>query len=165
MSEPKNPPAFEAPRPGPEHEILQKDVGTWDAAVEIRFPGVPAQLSEGEATNRLICGGLWLVSDFRNQTTGFEGHGVYGYDPAKKKYVGTWVDPMRTFLVVAEGTWDPATRTLTMSTEATGPGGKPMRWRELTTTVDADTLRWRQLVPMPDGSEHEMMIVTYRRRK
>ena len=59
---------------------------------------------------RLACGGLWLISDFLNETTGFEGHGVHGWDPRKKAYVGTWVDTMRTFLGLVEGSYDPAAR-------------------------------------------------------
>src|SRR5580692_10622765 len=83
-------PSFTPPAPGPEHRVFEKDVGTWDADVEVRMPGAPLQTSRGVAVNRLVCGGLWLVGDFRNETSGFEGHGVYGYDPQTKKYVGTW---------------------------------------------------------------------------
>src|SRR5438093_10659504 len=37
---------FQPPQPGAEHAVFKKDVGTWDAAVEIRLaPGVPAQTS------------------------------------------------------------------------------------------------------------------------
>lgn len=166
MSESPRPPEFNPPRPGPGHEVLKKDVGVWDAAVEIRLgPGVPPQLSKGVAHNRLACGGLWLVSDFKNETTGFEGHGVYGFDPRKDRYVGTWVDPMRTFLAVGEGTFDPASRTMTMWFETTGPQGKPMRWRETTETRDGDTQVFRSFLPGPDGAEHEVMTVTYVRRR
>ena len=105
------------------------------------------------------------MAEFSNHTTGFEGHGLYGYDPAKGKYVGTWVDPMRTFMAVGEGSWDAATRTMTYWTEATGPGGKPMRWRETTETKDPDTQVWRSFMPGPGGSELEVMTATYRRRK
>jgi hypothetical protein len=36
----------------------------------------------------------------------FMGHGVYGYDLAKNKYVSTWVDSMGSFVVNAEGAAD-----------------------------------------------------------
>ncbi len=62
--------------------------------------------------NKLV-GGSSLVIDFANDS-GFQGHGVYGWDPAKQKYVGTWVDPMRTFLSPMEGTWDAATKTMSL---------------------------------------------------
>src|ERR1700689_3094594 len=98
-----DPPQFHPPTPGPEHAVFSKDVATWDADVLVRMPGAPPQESRGVAVNRLVCGGLWLVSDFKNETTGFEGHGVFGYDAQQKKYVGTWVDPMRTFLAPMSG--------------------------------------------------------------
>ena len=166
MSDAPNAPELHIPKPGPEHEVFRKDVGTWDAAVEVRFaPGQPPQVSKGQATRRLACGGLWLITEFMNETTGFEGHGVFGYDPARKKYVGTWVDPMRTFMATSEGTWDAAAKTMTMWTEATGPHGKPMRWREVTEARNADTQVWRSFMSLPDGGEAEVMTVTYRRRK
>jgi hypothetical protein len=159
-------PKFQLPVPGPEHEVFKKDIGTWDATIEVHTgPGMPPMVSAGVATNRLACGGLWLVTEFINHTTGFEGHGVYGFDPAKGKYVGTWVDPTRTFLAVGEGTWDAAARSMTFWTETTGPHGKPMRWRETTETRDPDTLVWRSFMPGPDGGEREVMNATYRRRK
>src|SRR5262245_15658768 len=98
MSEAKKP-DFTPPGPGPEHAVFAADAGPWDVGVEARpVPGAPAVVSSGIATSWLVCGGMWLVSDFKNETSGFEGHGIYGFDPVKQKYVGIWVDSMRTFL-------------------------------------------------------------------
>src|SRR5207237_6024874 len=83
------------PKPGPEHEILKKDVGVWDATVETTMePGGKPNVTKGVETNTLLGGGLWMVQDFKGEFMGvpFQGHGVAGYDPFKKKYVGTWVD-------------------------------------------------------------------------
>ena len=154
-----------APPLAPELKVFEKDVGTWDADVEVRpMPGAPLIPSRGLMVNRLIGGGRWLVSDFTNETSGFQGHGVYGYDPAKKKYTGVWVDNARTFLAVAEGTWDAATHTMTFDTEIALPDRR-MRWRETTQSKDADTQVFRSLMPTPEGGEFEMMTVTYRRRR
>ena len=109
--------------------------------------------------NRLVCGGLWLVSDFRNETSGFEGHGVFGYDVQKKKYVGTWVDPMRTFLAPMEGEWDAAKRTMTFVVDHA-----PMRWRETAEQLDDVTQVFRVFMAPPGAPEAEVMTVTYRRR-
>jgi hypothetical protein len=167
MSEtPKAAPSFRPPGPSAEHELLKSDVGTWDASIEVNVvPGTPPQGSRGVARNRLACGGMWLITDFLNETTGFEGHGIYGWDPAKGKYVGTWIDPMRTFIAVSEGTYDPATRTMTMWFETAGPQGKPMKWREVTERKDADTRVWRSIMSSPDSKEFEVMKALYTRRK
>ena len=53
------------PQPTPEHEILKKDVGTWDATVKFwEKPGGEAQESKATEKNELLPGGLWLVSRF-----------------------------------------------------------------------------------------------------
>src|SRR5207244_2701258 len=136
----------------------------WDAEIEVRpQPGAEAQRSAGVSLNRLV-GGRWLVSDFKNETTGFEGHGVYGWDSVKGKYVGTWVDPMRSTMVLAEGTWDAETRTMTYWGEMV-MNGAPIRWREVTHTVDENTQTFRSFMPLPKGEEFEMMTVTYKRRR
>jgi hypothetical protein len=72
---------------------------------------------------------------------------------------------MRTGLAPMEGSWDPATKTMTFAAELVLPGGRTMRWRETTETVDADTQVWRSLMPGPDGAEVEVMKTTYRRRR
>lgn len=143
--------------------VFAKDVGTFDVSLEVRpGPGEP-QLSKGVATGRLISGGTWLVVDFKNETTGFEGHGVYGWDAAKGCYVGNWVDDMRPFMAIAEGTWDPATRTMTWLTDCPSPHG-PMRLRETMQSVDDSTQIMRVFIPSPSG-DFEMITATYRRRK
>jgi hypothetical protein len=157
-------PSFSPPAAGTEHRVFLKDVGTWDAEVEVRMFGAPPEKSRGVSVNRLLSNGLWLVCDFRNETTGFEGHGIYGWDAQKKKYIGTWVDSMRTFLAPMEGTWDAATRTMTFVVDHAGPRG-PMRWRETTQTVDDDTQIYRLIMPGQDGGESEVMTVTYKRRR
>jgi hypothetical protein len=124
-------------------------------------PGAPEQRSKGVAHSRLV-GDRWLVTDFKNET-GFEGHGIFGWDAARKAYVGTWVDPMRSFLTVMEGAWDPDTKTMTFRAEAKLPDGHLLSWREQTEHVDENTQVFRQLWALP-GGEHEMMHVTYTRR-
>jgi hypothetical protein len=142
-------------------KIFEKDVGTWDAEIEVRpHPGAEPQRSTGVSVNRLV-GGRWLVADFKNDTTGFDGHGVYGWDASKQKYVGTWVDPMRSSLVVAEGSWDG--RMMTYQAEIT-VGERLIRWREVTETIDDRTQVFRSWMALPDGGEFEMMTVTYKKR-
>src|SRR5687768_4656830 len=96
-----------------EIKLFEKDIGTWDGELEVTpQPGAEPQRSTGVMVNRVV-GGRWLVADFKNATTGFEGHGIYGWDAAKRCYVGTWVDPMRSSLVIATGTFEPEARRMT----------------------------------------------------
>ncbi len=152
------------PTLGPELALLEKDVGEWDAAITVTsVPGAPPQASTGRLVGRLISGGRWLLTDFKNHTTGFEGHGIYGYNAASKRYVGTWVDDMRTNLYLGEGDWDEATKTMTYRWTASMPDGKVMQWRETTEVVSEAEQIFRVLFPSPEGAEFEMMRVIYRR--
>ncbi len=148
----------------PEYARLHKDVGEWEAEITIRpQPGAEPQLSKGRLKGHLICGGRWLVTEFANHTTGFEGHGVYGFNPATSRYVGTWVDDMRSNLYVAEGDWDETALTMTFHWTATMPDGRVMAWKETSKLVSENEQLFRVLFPLPDGSEFEMMRVNYRR--
>jgi hypothetical protein len=156
------------PKPGPEHQILKQDEGTWDATVEMLAgpPGAPASTSKGVETNKLTGGGLWLVTDFKSEMMGqpFEGHGVTGWDPAKKKFVGTWVDSMTTTLTTMESTYDPAAKRITGWMEAPDETGKPTRTKLVTEYKDADT-RVFTMYMVNDGKETPSMRITYKRRK
>jgi hypothetical protein len=153
------------PKPGPEHEILNKDVGTWDATVEMLMP--PGPPSKGTEVNTLGPGGLWLISDFKSEMMGapFQGHGVSGWDPAKKKYVGTWVDSMSTGVFTIEGTYDAASRSMTSMMSGPGEDGQPMTMKAVTQMKDDDTRVFTMHMKGPDGKEAPTMRITYKRRK
>jgi hypothetical protein len=154
------------PKPGPEHEVLKKDVGTWDATVEMLMPpGAPP--STGTEVTTLGPGGLWVITDFQSQMMGapFQGHGVGGWDPAKKKYVGAWVDSMSTAVFVTESTYDAASRSMTGTLEGPGPDGQPMKMKAVTQYKDDDTRVFTMYMPGPDGKEAPSMRITYKRRK
>ena len=143
--------------------IFAKDEGIWDAEMEIRpAPGAEPFRQKGVSTNKRIAGGRWLVVDFKAET-GFEGHGIYGWDASTEKYTGVWVDSMQTAISRAEGSWDPATKTMTFHVEVMHAGQK-VRYREETKTLPDGSLVYRNLVPTPDGGEFEMIRATYRRR-
>jgi hypothetical protein len=152
------------PQPGPEHEMLKKDVGTWDATVEMFMdPGGAPSVSKGTETVSML-GGFWQVSEFKSEMMGqpFGGRGAMGYDPAKKKYVGTWIDSMTPGYYTTEGTYDPATKTLTATMEGPGPDGAVTKTKETTEWKDADTRVFTMYAP--DGKSVGMRI-TYKRRK
>jgi hypothetical protein len=155
------------PKPGPEHELLKQDVGTWDATVEMFEPGKPPAVSKGSETTSLV-GGFWAVSDFKSDLMGqpFEGRGTVGFDTNKKKYVSTWVDSMSTGFMTGEATYDPKTKTMTGFMEGFDPAqGKAVKMRETTEWKDADTKVFTMFMTGPDGKEVQTMKITYKRRK
>lgn len=159
-------PQPEMPKPGLEHKLLADDVGTWDAVVEMRMaPGAPPETSKGIEKVSML-GGFWQVTDFESTMMGqpFKGHGLAGFDPAKKKYVWTWVDSMSSGLSIGEGTYDAQTKTLTGTMEGPGPDGKPMKLKETIVWKDGGRV-FTMAAPGPDGKDFTMMRIVYTRRK
>jgi hypothetical protein len=160
--------AQDMPKPGPEHDLLKQDVGVWDANVEFfAAPGVPPSVSKGVSTVSML-GGFWQIDEFKSEFMGapFEGRGQTGWDPAKKAYIGSWVDSMTPSLMISSSTYDPKTRTMTGWSEMEGPDGKPVKSRGVTEWKDADTRVFTMYAPGgPDGKDWLNMRITYKRRK
>lgn len=154
------------------HEVLKKDAGVWDAEVTIWPQGPQAEplTSPGVETNRIVGGGLWLISDFKGSVAGqtFEGHGQFGYDPIEKKYVGTWVDSMSPFLNTMEGTYDASTQTLTMISEGRDPQtGKTVKSKSEARYVDEDHRIFTMSMANPANPSQfvKVMQIDYTRRR
>ena len=152
----------------PEHTLLRRDEGVWNATIQIvPAPGASPEVSHGTETNVLGPGGLWLISDFKGQVMGepFQGHGVLGYDPVKKKYVRIWVDSTQAFLWPSEGTYDPSTRTLTLWMESPDSSGQTVRFKTTTVWKDDNTRVYTMYAPASEAPESASMTITYKRRK
>lgn len=150
------------PAPGPEHQVLKMDEGTWDAVVEFMpGPGMPAVTSKGVEVNTIGCGGLCLITDFKGDAMGsaFHGHGTATWDAQKKKYVGSWVDSMSRGLAHSQGTWDPATRKFTGTME-----GPDMKTRTVVEYRDGSRVM-TAFAAGPDGKEMQVLKITYTKRK
>lgn len=142
--------------------VFQKDVGTWDAELTITpGPGAPPIVQTGVSQNRLL-GDSWLIVDYR-AASGFEGHGVYGWDDLRRCYIGTWIDSVSPTMARLEGSWDIATRTMSFTAE-TLRDGNPFRYREVTRTLDEGVQLYQNLVPLPGGGEFELIRTIYRRK-
>jgi Protein of unknown function (DUF1579) len=153
--------AQDMPKPGPEHQKLHANAGTWDAAIDSM-----GQKSTGVSENKVTLGGFWLVDHFTGEFGGmkFEGRGFTGYDPIKGKYVGTWFDSMSPSMMVLEGSYDAAGKVLTMTGMGVGMDGKPAMHRMVTTHTGADTMEFEMFVTGADGKETPMMKISYTRR-
>jgi hypothetical protein len=154
--------AQEPPKPGPEHAMLKKAEGTWDATVKME-----GQESKGTMTYKMDLGGLWLTSDYKGEFGGqkFQGKGLDTYDVGKKKYVGVWFDSMSTLPMVMEGTYDKEKKTMTMTGEGPGMDGKMTKYKSVLQDKDDDTMIFTMSSPGKDGKEAVMMTITYKRKK
>jgi hypothetical protein len=151
--------AQEGVKPGPEHAWLKKMEGTW--ASSMNMGGME---SKGSIVYKMELGGLWLTSKMEGDLFGqkFTGQGMDGYDPAKKKYVGIWVDSMGAAPVVMEGDYDKEKKMLKMLGTGPGPDGKSIQYRSVTEYPDDDTMNFKMF--MVDSKEPAFTIA-YKRKK
>ena len=147
-------------KPGPEHEMLKKFEGNWDATVS--FGG---QEAKGQSVYKVGFGGLWLTQQFVGDMGGmkFEGRGTTGYDTAKKKYVGVWIDSMSNGIALMEGEFSKDGKTYTETGEGPGPDGKPMKMKNVCEFKDNDTILFT-MYNVNDGKDQEMMKITYKKK-
>jgi hypothetical protein len=112
-------------KPTKEHEMLQKNVGMYEGTVTMFMPGMPETPMPAKETVRSH-GPFWTISDFTSEFMGvpYMGHGSNGFDPAKGKYIGTWIDNTSSYLQVMEGTYDEAKKAVVMKWNAPDMTGK-----------------------------------------
>ena len=92
-----------APSASKEHAYLAKIAGTRSGTMKVWPQGPTSDAMEFPftETNTVILGGNWVETEF--QAGPYKGHGMNGYDPIKKKYIGTWANNMSPYLAVMEG--------------------------------------------------------------
>jgi hypothetical protein len=161
--------AFPVPKPGPEHKVLAKLAGKWNASVKSWFgPGEPKE-TKGILTRKMIMNGLYLQENFKGDFLGMplQGQGVMGYDINKKKYVMAWIDNFGTGISLNQGSYDPDAKTLTFMGEENNPmmGGK-MKTRDVLKIVSADEQFFEMFrTPLSTGKEFKVMEIAYTRIK
>lgn len=155
-------PAQEFPKPGPEHDKLKQFEGNWDAVMKMG-----GQESKATATYKMICGGMWLSSEFQGDLGGekFQGHGLDGYDLRKKKFVSVWVDSIESIPMHMEGDYDPQSKLVTMTGTGRGPDGQPQKFKNTTEFKDQDHFTFRMYMVGADGKETLAFAIEYSRRK
>ena len=156
--------------PQKQHQWLQQLVGEWvseaDATME---PGKPPEKFNGTESVRSL-GGLWTLAEGQCEMPG-GGTGTtmmtLGYDPQNKRYVGTFIGSMMTHLWVYDGALDSAERVLTLAAE--GPSmaaeGKMGKYRDVIEFKSDDHRVLTSHMLGDDGTWHEFMTASYRRKK
>ena len=152
----------EMPPPGPEMKILKKEVGNWTCEIKSwSQPGAEPEVTKGSEKSFMFKGGYWVISNFSGNMMGndFKGHGTYGYDPQKKKYVGTWIDSLGPYMMTTEGDYDEETETLTMKGDGPGPDGKTMFTYEMSTCYkDGGRVMTMHMQPKGSGDEQKFKL-------
>jgi hypothetical protein len=153
------------PKPTKEHEWLKALDGEWATEGEcMAEPGKWLKM-KGLASGRSL-GGFWNVLENRGEFMGapFTGIMTLGYDAEKKKYVGTWVDSMTSFLWKYEGSVDASGKILTLDSEGMCPKtAKMTKFQEKIELAGKDS--WIFTSAMEDnGKMVQFMKIVYTRK-
>jgi hypothetical protein len=153
-------------KPQKEHEWLKQLLGEW--TYETAEP-VEGEKATGSETVRSL-GDLWILAEGRSRmpdgslaTTLMS----IGFDPARRRFVGSWMGSMMSHLWIYDGELDGTGKILTLNSEGpsmTGDGttGKYQDRIELKSN-DHRVLTARTLGA--DGTWQEFMTVHYHRKK
>ena len=152
--------------PGPIHNDFMKPLeGTWKT-VQTTYMGQEPQTSEGTCTRKMIMGGRFLESTHAGSFAGtpFEGMELLGFDMRKNTFSDVWIDNMGTSMAFSTGgTYDPATKTLTMQASMDDPmTGKPTPFKMVVHVVDANKHTF-SMIGTRDGKDFTEMEMTYTR--
>jgi hypothetical protein len=156
------------PKPTPHHEAMKNLEGTWDAVVTMQMaPGQPPMVSKASEVNKLLTGGLWLQSEFTSEMMGtpFEGRGLFGYDPATHKHVGTWVDSMTMAPSNTVGTCKDGCKEMTCTFDGLDMKGKKVTYKEISVVQDPDHRTMTMYTKAKGGKYAQTMTIAYTRRK
>jgi hypothetical protein len=158
------------------HKLLADLDGNWTYTIKFWMnpdPNAKPEESKGTAVRKSIMNGRFSTLDVtgkmnmpgpdgKKKEMTFVGHGIDGYDNAKQKFVGSWIDNMGTGIMFAQGTYDPATKTFTYNSEYEAVPGMKTPIREVIKLTDNNhhTLEWYE---NRGGQEVKTMEITYTR--
>jgi len=156
--------------PQKEHQWLQKLVGEWTYEAEAKMgPDQPPVKSQGTESVRSL-GGLWILAEGQGEMPGGGPATTLmtlGYDPQKKRYLGTWVGSMMTHMWVYDGALDTAGTVLVLDSE--GPSmagdGKMAKYQDVIEFKSNDHRILASQVLGDDGQWNRFMTAHYRRTK
>jgi hypothetical protein len=152
-------------QPQAEHRWLQRLVGEWSYEGEAAEPGGETMKSSGKESVRSL-GGLWVLGEGDTQMPdGSPATTILtlGYDPQKRRFVGTWVGSMMTNLWVYEGMLDGDTLTLDCEGPAFESPEKTTKYQDIIELVGDDRRVLRSRAIGEDGEWIEFMRAEYRR--
>jgi len=154
--------------PTQEHAWLRELVGSWAYTSSCFMgPDKPAMEASGREVIRAL-GELWIVCENEGRMPdGQTMHAIMtlGYDPARQRFVGTWIGSPMTHMFLYEGQLDDQRRVLPL--ETTGPSmvepTKTARYRDVIEVRSPDERAMYAEMLGDDGAWFRFMSANYRR--
>ena len=149
---PDDPKIADIAKPNANHKLLGELTGTWNYVLKISMgPNKPVVETDGIVVRKAIMDGRYYLADFavemlpgadgKLQKANFKGKSIEGYDNVKRKFVSIWIDNGSTGPTTFEGTYDPAARSLTYTSETEQQPGKKTKVREVIKVTDSNHYR------------------------
>lgn len=154
------------------HSILLPLAGTWDySAAFWTDQKVEPQRTMGTVTNEMIMEGRFLSSDMlgslsvAGHNVGIKGHGLIGYDMAKKTYTSVWIDTMTTGMMIGTGKYDEKKKTIKETGKFTDPlDGVEKGFRSELQLTGAESYKRTLFTISKSGKESKLMEIEYTKK-
>jgi hypothetical protein len=154
---------------GAPHKMMASWNGEWIGAVTMWMaPDVPPSKGTGTTSYRMIMDGRYQLSETKGDFGGMplEGMSTLAYDNHKQKFISTWIDNFGTGVMVLEGPWDEATKTMTLTGKMMDPSlKKEVDVKETVKIIDNDHQVMEMYATSADGKEFKTMEISYTRKK
>lgn len=153
--------------PQQEHQWLQQLLGDWAFETEATMePGKPPQKFSGTESVRSL-GGVWVICEGQGEMPGGgTGHTIMtlGYDPAKKRFVGTFIGSMMTNMWLYDG--ELVGNVLTLDTVGPSFSGEGLtKYQDIIEVKSRDHRVLSSRTLGADGEWQHFMTANYRRTK
>jgi hypothetical protein len=155
-------------KPGEAHRMMASWNGTWMGEVTMWMaPDAPPSKSTATAVNKMVLGGRYQQSAIKGNFNGmpFEGMSTLAYDNEKKIYISTWIDNMGTGLMVSQGPWDAASKSITFTGRMVDPASRrEVEFKEIFKPIDNNYQVMEMYATGADGKEFKTMEIKYTRK-
>lgn len=149
--------------PQKEHLLLQKMVGSW--TYEAEGTDEPKAKVTGSETVRSL-GGFWVIAEGQGAMpdgTPASTVTTLGFHPETKRYVGTWIGSMMSYLWVYDGSVDGNTLNLDSDGPSMAGDGKMAKYRDAIEFVNDNHRILRSQILNEDGSWKVFIVTNYKR--
>ena len=153
--------------PREEHRWLEQLVGDWTYESDPMGPPDKQEVERGTLSARTL-GGVWLVCELRSdrsENAGAASIMTLGYDPEKRRYVGTFISWMMANLWIYDGEMEAGGKAIALHAE--GPSfameGKTAPYVDRVEITSDDAWVMTSSTPDAEGTWQRFMTMRFRR--
>jgi Protein of unknown function (DUF1579) len=154
--------------PGEMHKLLAEETGTWDVTMTFwQGPDAEPETANSTANVNMVMGGRYQEAIYNGKMMGmdWQGKSTVAYNNKTGMFTSTFIDNTGTGMMVSTGNYDETTKSITSTGEmADVVTGKPVKFREVYTFVDAKTRKMQMFDTKEGEKEYQSMEIVMKRR-